>query len=433
MTCRDPVALIEQEGVGRLEELLPIRNYRMLTSAFAFYRGTASLMARDLVSCPSTSLRVQLCGDAHLSNFGGFASPDRTLVFDLNDFDETLPGPFDWDVKRLAASFEIAGRYRGLPSPECRALALGTVAAYRQAMRDFAGMANLAVWYSRLDAVGIAARLQEFGNKKAAKTFQRQADKARSKDSTKALTRLTQLVDGEPRIISQPPLVVPIEEVVGAAFSREQIETAVREIIRTYRRSLQNDRRHLLEQYRFVDMARKVVGVGSVGSRCWIALLLGRDETDPLVLQIKEAGESVLEPYLGKSRFANHGQRVVEGQRLMQASSDIFLGWIRNREGIDGVARDFYVRQLWDWKTSVDLDTIQPPGLALYATVCGWTLARAHARSGDSVAIASYLGKSDVFDRAVGEFANAYADLAESDFHELEQAASDGRITTREG
>jgi uncharacterized protein (DUF2252 family) len=430
---RDPVALIEQENEGRVEELVPIRHFRMLASPFAFYRGTASLMARDLAATPESGLRVQLCGDAHLSNFGGFAAPDRQLVFDLNDFDETHPGPFEWDVKRLATSFEIAGRHRGLEAPVRRALAMESVAAYRGAMREFADRGNLDLWYARLNSDMLMERLRAGGSKSQAKTLARSVEKAKAKDSARALAKLTEVVDGKRRIASQPPLLVPIGELLNEEHDRNAIEEGIRNLLRLYRRTLQRDRRELLEQYRYIDMARKVVGVGSVGTRCWIVLLLGRDEDDPLVLQVKEAGPSVLEGYLGKSKFTNRGQRVVEGQRLMQAASDIFLGWIRNPEGIDGRPRDFYVRQLWDWKTSVDLETIKPEGLALYAQVCGWTLARAHARSGDRVAIASYLGKGDVFDRSVGDFATKYADLAERDYEELKTAADAGRIPIAEG
>jgi uncharacterized protein (DUF2252 family) len=310
---------------------------------------------------------------------------------------------------------------------------MASVAAYRQAMRDFADQGNLDLWYSRLDASMMMQRLVDAGGKAQAKVLARSVEKAKAKDSSRALAKLTEVVDGERRIASQPPLLVPIGELIGEETNRAELEDGIRNLLRLYRRTLQRDRRELLEQYRYVDMARKVVGVGSVGTRCWIVLLLGRDENDPLVLQVKEAGPSVLESYLGRSKFTNRGQRVVEGQRLMQAASDIFLGWIRNPEGIDGKPRDFYVRQLWDWKTSVDLETIKPEGLALYAQICGWTLARAHARSGDRVAIASYLGKGDVFDRAVADFAVSYADLAESDYAELKAAAEAGRIATAEG
>jgi uncharacterized protein (DUF2252 family) len=429
---RDPVAIIAAESELRVPELVPIRYGRMLVSPFTFYRGAAAIMAHDLAPTPRAGLKVQLCGDAHLSNFGGFASPDRALVIDLNDFDETAPGPFEWDIKRLAASFEICARDRGFEEAERRNVVRGVVRAYRNAMREFAAMDNLAVWYSRLDANSIADRLRVEHDNKQAKVMDKSVAKAQTKDSLRALAKLTHVVDGEVRIISDPPLIVPIEEIAGAA-SYHDIEHEIHTLFRGYRRSLQHDRRKLVESFRIVHLARKVVGVGSVGTRAWIVLLLGRDDTDPLFLQIKEAGSSVLEPYLGKSEYRNHGQRVVEGQRMMQAASDIFLGWIRNPKGLDGRQRDFYVRQLWDWKTSVNLDTILPRGLEIYADVCGWTLARAHARSGDRVAIASYLGKSDVFDRALADFAAAYADLNERDYAAMQAAVASGRLTAEVG
>ena len=429
---RDPVAIVDADTPSRVPELVPIRYGRMLVSPFTFYRGAASLMAHDLAATPRAGLKAQLCGDAHLSNFGGFASPSRDLVFDLNDFDETLPGPFEWDVKRLATSFEIAGRDRGFDDRVRRSAVLTAVRAYRESMRKFAEMSNLDVWYSRLDATQMVATLRSQKDKKQAKTMERGIAKAQTKDSMKAFSKLTHEVDGEPRIISDPPLIVPIDELVEGA-AREEITAGILELFGGYRRTLQPDRKALLEGFRYVDLARKVVGVGSVGTRCWILLLLGRDDGDPLFLQVKETGPSVLEPLLGRSQFRNHGQRVVEGQRLMQAASDIFLGWIRNKAGLDGVQRDFYVRQLWDWKTSVDLETILPRGLELYAQACGWTLARAHARSGDRIAIATYLGKGDVFDRAVADFAQAYADLNERDYATLVEAARDGRIEAKEG
>jgi uncharacterized protein (DUF2252 family) len=336
-------------------------------------------------------------------------------------------------VKRLTTSFEVAGRDRGFDDAQRRTAVLGVARAYREAMRAFASMSNLDVWYSRLDSAAIEAEFRARSAAKEAKALSRAEAKARTKDSLKAFSRLTEVVDGERRIASDPPLVVPLRD-FQHGLAREELEEEMQTLVRTNRHTLQGDRRHLLEGYRYVDVARKVVGVGSVGTRCWIVLLLGRDEGDPLFLQVKEAGPSVLEPLLGKSGFANHGQRVVEGQRLMQASSDIFLGWIRNERTLDGVAsRDFYVRQLWDWKASVDLDLIKPTGLELYARACGWTLARAHARSGDRVAIAAYLGKSDVFDRAVAEFATAYADLNENDYKALVAAVRDGRIVAQEG
>jgi uncharacterized protein (DUF2252 family) len=429
---RDAVAIVDADSASRVPELVPIRYGRMLVSAFTFYRGAASLMAHDLAATTRTGLKAQLCGDAHLSNFGGFASPSRDLVFDLNDFDETLPGPFEWDVKRLAASVEIAGRDRGFDDKTRRTSVLASVRSYREAMRSFAAMGNLAVWYTRVDVSQLLAGLDAQKHKQQIKSLKRTAEKAQTKDSLKAFAKLTHEVDGEPRIISDPPLLVPIDELAGG-LDREAITAEIMELFRGYRRSLQPDRRTLVEAYRFADLARKVVGVGSVGTRCWVMLLIGRDNGDPLFLQIKETGPSALESVLGRSQYRNHGQRVVEGQRLVQAASDIFLGWIHNKAGLDGQPRDFYVRQLWDWKTSADLDTIQPQGLELYAQACGGTLARAHARSGDRIAIASYLGKNDVFDRAMAEFAVAYADQNERDYDALLQAAKDGRIETQEG
>ena len=348
---RDPVGVLDGQAASRVPELVPIRYGRMLASPFTFYRGAAAIMASDLGPTPRTRLKVQLCGDAHLSNFGGFASPERSLVFDLNDFDETLPGPFEWDVKRLAASFEIAGRDRNFSDAERRTAVLSVLRAYRESMRNFATMANLELWYSRLDAESITARLQAEVDKKQAKATAQLIAKARSKDSMKAFAKLTQIVDGVPRIASDPPLIVPLRDLAARVEGRD-IEAEIRALLRVYRRSLQYDRRLLLEEFRYADIAHKVVGVGSVGNRAWIMLLLGKNESDPLFLQVKEAQASVLEPHLGRSEFRNSGRRVVEGQRMMQAASDIFLGWVRNPKGIDGVARDFYVRQLWDWKTS---------------------------------------------------------------------------------
>ena len=431
---RDPVAILEAQAPSRVPELVPIRYGRMLVSPFTFYRGAAAVMAHDLSNTPRAGLQAQLCGDAHLANFGGYASPERTLVFDLNDFDETLPGPFEWDVKRLAASFEIAGRDRNFTDALRKTAVLGVVRAYRESIRRFATMSNLELWYSRLDATALEAELRRRRASKQARVMEQTEAKARTKDSLKAFSKLTREVDGEPRIISDPPLIVPIAELGrGSEIAVEEFEREIRALYRGYRHTLQPDRRHLLEEYRMVDLARKVVGVGSVGTRCFILLLLGLDNGDPLFLQIKEAQESVLEPHLGKSHYANHGQRVVEGQRLMQAVSDIFLGWLHAQRTFDGNPRDFYFRQLWDWKTSVDLDVILPKGLESYAEVCGWTLARAHARSGDRVAIAEYLGKGEVFDQALAEFAVAYADQNDKDHAALRAAADDGRIAVREG
>jgi uncharacterized protein (DUF2252 family) len=429
---RDPVQTLIDQAPSRVPELVPIRYGRMLVSPFTFYRGAAAIMAHDLSPTPRAGLQVQLCGDAHLANVGGYASPERQLVFDLNDFDETHPGPFEWDVKRLATSFEICARDRNFTKAEREAAVLGVVRHYREWMRRLAERPNLDVWYARLDVDQIEVQLRERRADKQADVVAQAAAKARTKDSMKAFSKLTHMVDGEPRILSDPPLIVPVDELVDQDRA-EEVRTELGGIFRNYRRTLQQDRRHLLEEFRWVDLARKVVGVGSVGTRCWILLLLGRDETDPLFLQVKEAQSSVLEPVLGKSEYANHGQRVVVGQRLMQSVSDIFLGWVHIDAGIDGQPRDFYFRQLWDWKTSVNLDTIIPQGLALYAEVCGFILARAHARSGDRIAIAEYLGKGDVFDRALLEFASAYADQNEKDYAALVQAGKDGRITVESG
>jgi uncharacterized protein (DUF2252 family) len=430
---RDPVALLEEQTPSRVPDLVPIRYGRMLVSPFAFYRGGANIMAHDLAPTPRAGLTVQLCGDAHLSNFGGFASPDRSLVLDLNDFDETLPGPFEWDVKRLAASFEIAGRDRGFSEDERRLAVLESLRAYRDTMRQFAAERNLDVWYARLDlATAIDKIRAEAAKKKQVKRAEKAAAKGQTKDSMRAFAKLTEVVDGKRRIISDPPLIVPLSELT-AHLDAAAVEAELLELFRSYRRTLQPDRRKLLEGFRFVDIARKVVGVGSVGTRAWIMLLLGRDDEDPLFIQVKEAQASVLEKHLGKSAFKNHGERVVEGQRMMQAASDIFLGWIRNPKGLDGASHDFYVRQLWDWKTSFEIEAAVPQGLALYAGICGSILARAHARNGDRVAIAAYLGKSDVFDRAVAEFAVAYADQNEKDYQALADAVRGGRIAVEEG
>jgi uncharacterized protein (DUF2252 family) len=431
---RDPVAILEAQATSRVPELVPVRYGRMLVSPFTFYRGAAAVMAHDLAPTPRAGLQAQLCGDAHLSNVGGYASPERKLVFDLNDFDETLPGPFEWDLKRLAASFEIAGRDRDFTKAERTKAVLAAVGSYREWMRKLAEARNLDVWYARLDVETIERKLHDQEAKHQATVVAKAAEKARTKDSLKAFAKLTHLVDGEPRIVSDPPLIVPAADLAAeAGLPFERLEGVIHQLFREYRRTLQSDRRHLLEEFRMVDLARKVVGVGSVGTRCWILLLLGRDSDDPLFLQVKEAQASVLEPYLGKSQYKNHGQRIVAGQRLMQATSDIMLGWVHSKETLDGAERDFFIRQLWDWKTSVDLDVILPKGLELYGEVCGFLLARAHARSGDRIAIASYLGKGDTFDRALAEFAVAYADQNERDHAALRTAADKGRIPVQEG
>ncbi|HYA09724.1 MAG TPA: DUF2252 domain-containing protein [Gaiellaceae bacterium] len=431
---RDPVQILMDQAPSRVPELVPIRYGRMLVSPFTFYRGAAAIMAHDLAPTPRVGLHAQLCGDAHLANVGGYASPERDLVFDLNDFDETLPGPFEWDVKRLATSFEICARDRNFTKAQRETAVLSVVRNYREWMRKLAAMPNLQVWYARLDVATIEQAIRKQGAEKQAAAVAEAAAKARTKDSLKAFAKLTEEVDGEPRIVSDPPLIMPIRDLIDPA-QVEQGTADLQKIFRNYRRTLQRDRRHLLEEFRWIDIARKVVGVGSVGTRCWILLLLGRDATDPLFLQIKEAQASVLEPYLGKSEYANHGQRVVVGQRVMQSVSDIFLGWVHvdAKDTLDGQPRDFYFRQLWDWKTSLDLDVVVPVGLELYAQICGFLLARAHARSGDRIAIAEYLGKGDTFDKAIAEFARAYADQNEKDYAELVQAGKDGRITVEAG
>jgi len=422
----DPIEMLAAQETTRVPELVPIRHGRMAASPFAFYRGAANVLAADLAAVPHTSLQVQLCGDAHLVNFGGFASPERSLVFDLNDFDETLPGPFEWDVKRLAASLEIAARSRGFDRKIRTGIVADSVKSYRDAMRRFAKTQNLDVWYAHLGVDDIVARWGQDLGAEALKSFRRSVDKAESKDRLKAESKLTQLVDGEPRFVSDPPLLVPAEELL-ADSERQAMEEAMHEALRKYRHTLQDDRRHLLESYRFTQLARKVVGVGSVGTRCWVALMVGLDDNDPLFLQVKEAEASVLEPYLGKSGFANHGQRVVQGQRLVQAASDIFLGW-EHVIGYDGKPHDHYIRQLWDWKASANVDTMSPELLDVYGQICGWTLARAHARSGDRVAIASYLGGSPTFDQSIARFAALYAEQNDLDHQALTQAIADGRM-----
>ena len=425
----DPVAILEQQAATRVPELVPIRYGRMSASPFAFFRGAAAVMAADLATTPVSGLRVQACGDAHLSNFGAFAAPDRRLVFDLNDFDESLPGPWEWDVKRLTASFAIAGRENGLRRKERQAVVLTAARTYREAMRAFASQSNLEVWYARLDVESVMGEV-EAEDPKAVKQVRKGVDKARSKDSLRALEKLTEVVDGELRIRSEPPLLVPGEELVGEGESRD-IGELLTGVLDSYRDSLAADRQHLLDGYTMRHIARKVVGVGSVGTRAWVVLLTGGDDSDPLFLQAKEAAASVLEPYAGASRFKNHGRRVVEGQRLMQAASDIFLGWCP-AVGIDGRQRDFYVRQLWDWKRSAEVESMTRRGLDVYARMCGWTLARAHARSGDRVAIAAYLGAGDSFDTAIAEFSELYADQSERDHAALLAAIDSGQIEAEE-
>ena len=398
----------------------------MLVSPFSFFRGAAYLMAADLADGPRTGLHAQLCGDAHLSNFGIFAARDRRLVFSINDFDETLPGPFEWDLKRLGASVAVAGRDRGFDEAACRSVVMATAREYREAMARFAEMRNIDVWYTRLDAAAILKQLGATASRKQMKRFQTNIAKVRTKDSLRALAKLCRTVDGELRIVGDPPLVTPIEDVLPNA-EQDHLDDVVRRMIRTYRRTLPLDRRNLLESYRYAHAARKVVGVGSVGTRSWILLMVGRDQNDPLFLQFKEAQASVLEPFLGKSEYTQHGRRVVEGQRMMQAASDILLGWERIVT-IDGERRDFYIRQLWDAKGSVDVELMDPPELEAYGKICGWTLARAHARSGDRIAIAAYLGSGDAFDRAMASFSETYADQNDRDYRTLKEAAASGRI-----
>jgi uncharacterized protein (DUF2252 family) len=429
----DPIALLEEQAKTRVPELVPVRWGRMMVSPFTYYRGAALPMASDLATTPVSGLAVQACGDAHLSNFGIFGSAERRLMFDVNDFDETLPGPWEWDVKRLAASLEVAGRDNGLAGKQRREIVTAAVSRYRLAMRQFAAMTNLDVWYAHVDINELRAQLDSQLRARQRRFMDKSLAKARTRDSMEQLGKLCRVTDGRPQIISDPPVVVPIKELLATEKAVLSIEQEMTDLIGKYQRTLETDRRYLLQQYEFCDLARKVVGVGSVGTRCWIVLMLGRDDSDPLFLQVKEAEASVLSRYVGASRYANQGQRVVAGQRLMQAAGDIFLGWQRAESAIDGKTRDFYVRQLRDWKFSVDIQMLRPEGLQIYAGLCGWTLARAHARSGDRIAIASYLGGSDVFDRAIAQFAQVYADQNERDHQSLTDAVKSGRITAEPG
>jgi uncharacterized protein (DUF2252 family) len=430
-TRPDPVALLERQAALRLPELAPIRYGRMAASPWTFYRGAARVMAGDLSRTPSSGIVTQLCGDAHLANFGLYGSAERRLVFDINDFDETFTGPWEWDVKRLAASVVVAARANGVRRKQRRRLVMSTVQRYRTAMARFAELGDLEVWYTSADAEQLQTRLAGELSARGREGFHTAITKAHSRDSSQALGRLAEVVDGRLQIRSDPPLVVPLRELMPRDDIAD-IQAEFEKLITQYRRTLQPDRRVLLERYTFVDMARKVVGVGSVGTRCWIVLLTGRDTSDPLFLQIKEAGRSVLSESLGRAYRGNEGQRVVLGQRLMQAASDIFLGW-QSTAGLDGVKRDFYFRQLRDWKFSFPLEALAPEGLRVYAEVCAWSLARAHARSGDRVAIAGYLGSRDAFDDAIAMFAESYADLNEGDLGRLLEAISSGRVTAREG
>lgn len=425
---RDPLSILKRQDESRVAELVPIRYGRMLASPFAFFRGGAAVMAADLATTPSAGFEVQLCGDAHLSNFGVFAAPDRRLVFDCNDFDETCRGPFEWDLKRLAASLAIAGRARDFGRRDRRQAVLSGMAGYRRAMRGFAAMRNLDVWYARIDVESRFAELLPHLDEGNVRKLERNLAKARSKDSMRALRKLTREQGGELRIVSAPPLITPLEELSDAPDAEAQLLA----VLDAYRDSLGDDRQRLVSSYRYVDAARKVVGVGSVGTRAWIVLLLGRDVSDPLFLQAKEAQRSVLEPYVGASPYDHPGRRVVEGQRLMQAASDGFLGWT-SAGAADGRQRHFYVRQLWDGKGSADIERMSARDLSIYASLCGEALARAHARSGDRFAIASYLGKGDVFDRSLARFAESYADQNERDFERVAAAAESGELEVESG
>jgi uncharacterized protein (DUF2252 family) len=427
----DPVELLAAQAATRVQELVPIRYGRMLVSPFTFYRGAAAIMAADLAGTPTSGIVVQACGDAHISNFGAFAAPDRRLLFSPNDFDETLPGPWEWDVKRMAASVEIAGRDVGLPANRRRSIVMACVREYREAMNAFAERSHLDVWYERLNASELVdrfgGRLGGAGRIEFAQPFVQ----ARRKTSLRAVKKLTERVDGELRFRSVPPLLVPMRELFDSADVGDE-STYIRRLMEDYAASLSVNYRHLFETYRFVDMARKVVGVGSVGTRAWVVLLVGREGKDPLVLQAKEAQPSVLEPHIGASEFDCAGERVVRGQRISQAASDIFLGWLRS-EGLDGQQYDFYVRQLWDWKASADLSTMDEAGLHAYTRACGWSLARAHARSGDRLAIAAYLGRGRRFDRAIADFSSAYADQNELDHGRLVEAVAAGEVAAEPG
>ncbi|ONH31764.1 DUF2252 domain-containing protein [Pseudofrankia asymbiotica] len=423
----DPIEVLDRQSRSRLPELVPLRYQRMTESPFRFYRGAAAIMAADLAGTPTSGITVQLCGDAHMLNFRLLASPERRLTFDINDFDETLPGPWEWDVKRFVTSLVIAGRANGFGTSERRAIVTAAAGAYRTWMHRLAAMTNLDVWYAHVDVDDLGTRFADVMGRRVSKRLSRATSHARSRDQLRAFTKLTEVVDGERRFASDPPLLVPIRE-LEAGSERELVMGWLGSIVNRYSATLSADRRSLLAQYRLVDFARKVVGVGSVGTRCWVALLLGRDDDDPLLLQIKEAGTSVLADHLPGSAYDNQGERVVVGQRLIQAASDIFLGWQRV-EGLDGQRRDYYIRQMQDWKGVVETESMRPDGMALFGRLCAATLARAHARSGDRIAIAAYLGNGAAFDRAVARFAEAYADQNEADHAALVEAVRTGRVS----
>ncbi len=422
----DPLEILALQATTRVPDLVPIRYGRMAASAFAFFRGAAAVMAADLAHEDQTDLEVQLCGDAHLMNFGIYAAPSRDLIFDVNDFDETIPGPFEWDIKRLAASFEIAARSRDFDAPTRSAIVEAGSSSYRQGLREFAGQRDLEIWYTRLDAPTIMSRWGADASRKMLQTFERTINKAQAHDHLAALAKLTVEVDGKLRFVDNPPLIVPAESLFTDVYSGQTVGSLY-DALTEYRRTLSGDRQRLLDKYEFADLARKVVGVGSVGTRCWVALFLGRDNQDPLFLQIKEAEAAVGEPFLGASEYTNPGERVVQGQRLMQGASDIFLGWDRITSP-DGVTRDFYLRQMWDGKGSAVVEQMSSQGMVMYAQMCGFTLARAHARSGDAIAMTAYLGAGDRFDRAMSEFASSYADQNERDFDSLTRAIAGGQV-----
>jgi uncharacterized protein (DUF2252 family) len=433
---RDPLELLEGQARTRLPDLVPVRYGRMSASPFAYFRGAALPMASDLASTPTTGLLVQACGDAHLANFGLFGTPERRLVFDINDFDETLQGPWEWDVKRLAASLEIAARENNVASRQRRTIVLAAVTRYREAMREFVSTTNLDVWYASLDVDQLQARLKPAG--KIRKRVDAGLAKAHGNDSLRALSKLTRTIDGRPQIVSDPPLMIPLRDFTVSEEEATGLLGTLHELVASYRLTLPADTAELLARYELVDIARKVVGVGSVGTRCWIVLMLAPDGTDPLFLQVKEAEHSVLAEFTkpsraGSRRSANQGERVVLGQRYMQAASDIFLGWIRVVQGLDGRPHDYYVRQLRDWKFSFDIAGMPADWLQLYGSTCGWTLARSHAKTGDRAAIAAYLGASGVFDEAIADFAASYADQNERDYAALLAAIKSGRLPCEAG
>ncbi len=448
----DPVTVLEEQSKTREPDLVPVRYGRMMVSPMTFYRGTAKIMSADLNGTPVAGLNAQLCGDAHLSNFGVFASPERRLVFDLNDFDETLPGPFEYDVKRMAASFTIAARNNGFSKSDTRESTLASITAYREAMTDFAAMGTMDIRYAHLDEHQFAAAVDSAvavvkgavttkkptkkqkkaveEAKNAARRARKAGAKARTRSSLQALSKLGEVVDGRPRIASRPPIVVPARDLAQTyGMTPADVASVVRKQFRAYRATLQDDRRHLLEQFEIVDMARNVVGVGSVGTRAFIVLLQGRDAHDPLFLQVKEATASVLEAHLPRSRYRHHGQRVVQGQRMMQATSDIYLGWTEGEQE----SYQYYWRQLRDMKGSANIEAMSPMVLSFYARTCGWTLARAHARSGDPIAIAEYLGRGDEFDKSIAGFSARYADQNERDYEQFVTSIRAGRVEAIEG